>query len=164
VKTKKKSYLQEITEEERSKDPAGEKDYTGDNSIRPGKEASGKSLMERTSPANSPVHLVKAEESPRIKKDPIKSTNLCNVTFRLPAEGTKEAKEVTIVGDFNEWNQKATPLKRVENGDFEVTLKLATGREYRFRYLIDGKRWENDWHADKYLKSPYGVDDSVVCV
>jgi len=53
---------------------------------------------------------------------------------------------------------------RGKEADWRLLLKLAAGREYRFRYLIDGQRWENDWHADKYLKSPYGVEDSVVCV
>jgi hypothetical protein len=41
---------------------------------------------------------------------------------------------------------------------------LETGREYRFKYLIDGKRWENDWHADRYEPNIYGTDDSVVVI
>jgi 1,4-alpha-glucan branching enzyme len=70
---------------------------------------------------------------------------------------------VTIVGDFNNWDKEATPMKKLKNGDFTITLGLASGREYRFRYLIDGKIWENDWCADKYVKNPYGAEDSVVC-
>jgi 1,4-alpha-glucan branching enzyme len=69
-----------------------------------------------------------------------------------------------IVGDFNKWDTKATPLKRMRNGDFSVTLELEKGREYRFRYLIDNVKWENDWHADKYLPNAFGCDDSVVIV
>jgi hypothetical protein len=92
------------------------------------------------------------------------SRRLCKVTFRLPAAAAPAARKVTIVGDFNDWDKETTLLKRQDNGDFAVTLDLSAGREYRFRYLIDGHRWENDWRADKYVRSPYGGDDSVVSV
>jgi hypothetical protein len=42
-------------------------------------------------------------------------------------------------------------------------LTLDAGREYQFRYLVDGKKWENDWKADKYVAAPYSnADNSVV--
>jgi 1,4-alpha-glucan branching enzyme len=99
-----------------------------------------------------------------IKKEYLKSKPVCKVTFKLPKEAAPEAKGVTIVGDFNNWNREATPMRRLKNGDFTVTLNLETGREYRFKYLIDGKRWENDWHADRYEPNIYGTDDSVVVI
>jgi hypothetical protein len=98
-----------------------------------------------------------------IRKKYIASRNICEVTFRLPSEASLKARKVTVVGDFNNWEKDATPLEKQENGDFTATLELDAGKEYRFRYLIDGQRWENDWHADKYVKSPYDVEDSVVC-
>jgi hypothetical protein len=31
--------------------------------------------------------------------------------------------------------------------------------------LIDETKWENDWHADKYVPTPYGnAENSVVVV
>jgi 1,4-alpha-glucan branching enzyme len=98
-----------------------------------------------------------------IRKEYTKSHNICCATFRLPIEAAPKVRKVTIVGDFNNWDKEATPLKKLENGDFTITLGLDPDKEYHFRYLIDGKMWENDWHADKYVKSPYGVEDSVVC-
>jgi len=98
-----------------------------------------------------------------IKKKYLASRNMCEVTFRLPSEASFGARKATVVGDFNNWEKEATPLTKQENGDFIITVELDAGKEYRFRYLIDGKRWENDWHADKYVKSPYEVEDSVVC-
>ncbi len=54
-------------------------------------------------------------------------------------------------------------MKKLENGDYIIKLDLETGREYQFRYLIDELKWENDWNADKYVKSSYGnFDNSVV--
>jgi hypothetical protein len=44
----------------------------------------------------------------------------------------------------------------------KTTIELEAGRRYRFRYLVDGKEWLNDWHADDYVENPYGSNDSVV--
>ena len=40
--------------------------------------------------------------------------------------------------------------------------ELEAGRRFKFRYLVDGKEWLNDWHADDHLENPYGSFDSVV--
>jgi hypothetical protein len=118
----------------------------------------------RTGAAAHPEAASKESLSFGPNKEYSASRRLCKVTFRLPAAAAPAAKKVTIVGDFNGWDKETTSLKRQDNGDFAVTLDLDAGREYRFRYLIDGKRWENDWRADRYVRSPYGVDDSVVSV
>jgi hypothetical protein len=55
-------------------------------------------------------------------------------------------------------------MKRQKNGTFAASLSLERGREYQFRYLLDGDRWENDWQADKYLRNAFGSDNSVVVV
>lgn len=86
----------------------------------------------------------------------------CKVTFRLPEAAVGSAKKVTIVGDFNNWDEEASPMKRLRNGDFQITLELPSMAESKFRYLIHGSHWENDWCADKYIPNPYGGDDSVV--
>ncbi|MBI4699441.1 MAG: PilZ domain-containing protein [Nitrospirae bacterium] len=99
-----------------------------------------------------------------ISKQYLKTRPVCKVTFRLPKEAAAEAKFVALVGEFNNWDQIGIPMKRSKNGDFTVTLDLAAGREYRFKYLIDGTRWENDWKADKYIPNEFGIDDSVVVV
>jgi len=39
---------------------------------------------------------------------------------------------------------------------------LSAGREYQFRYLVDGQDWYNDWQADKYVPNNFGGDNSVV--
>ena len=99
-----------------------------------------------------------------IKKQYLKTKSVCRVTFRLPAGAAPEAQHVFIVGDFNNWNLHATPMKKLQNGSFTVTLDLEPGREYKFRYLIDDVTWENDWNADKYVKSPFGDSDNSVVV
>lgn len=98
-----------------------------------------------------------------IKKTYLKSS-ACRVTFMLPREAAPEARRVNIVGDFNNWNYSETEMKKLSSGDFKLTLKLPANREYRFKYLIDSRKWENDWCADKYMPNPHGGDDSVVVI
>lgn len=97
-----------------------------------------------------------------IKKRYLKSRASCKVTFRLPKDAVENAHRISIVGDFNDWDNNTTPMKKLCNGDFSVTLDLERDREFRFRYLIDNTQWENDWQADKYMSNPFGDEDSVV--
>jgi len=99
-----------------------------------------------------------------LKKQYIKSGLVCRVTFRLSKKAAEGAKVVSLVGDFNNWSIEATPMAALKNGEFSVTLDLESGRDYRFRYLINGEIWENDWNADKYEANIFGSDDSVVVV
>jgi 1,4-alpha-glucan branching enzyme len=98
-----------------------------------------------------------------LKKKYLKNKPLCKVTFSLPQKAAQSAKTVNLVGEFNDWDKQATPMKKLKDGSFTEVLDLETGREYQFRYLIDGETWENDWEADKYIFSHFGVcENSVV--
>jgi 1,4-alpha-glucan branching enzyme len=81
------------------------------------------------------------------------------VTFSVP--GSIWAHSVYLVGDFNGWNRAALPFDRRAES-WAITLDLDKGREYRYRYLLDGFEWCNDSNADKYVSSPQGGTDSVV--
>ncbi len=94
----------------------------------------------------------------------LKTKPVCKVTFKVPAEMAPNASKVFVVGDFNDWDKKGQALKPLKNGSFSATLDLEQGREYQFRYLIDGQNWENDDEADKYVHSPFGTQNSVVVV
>jgi len=84
----------------------------------------------------------------------------CRIWFYLPAE--VDAEEANLVGDFNQWDETATPMKQKKDGTFYIALTLDTGKTYQFRYLLDHKRWENDWNADDYVRTEMGVENSVV--
>ena len=93
------------------------------------------------------------------------SQKTCDVTFELSAEAANGAEKVWLAGDFNSWSSVDTPMKKKKDGTFSAKVKLETGKEYQFRYLLDGKRWENDWAADKYVPAPFSfTDNSVVIV
>jgi 1,4-alpha-glucan branching enzyme len=100
-----------------------------------------------------------------LKKQYIKSRKVWKVTFELAQVELPEAIEVEsvhLVGEFNDWDPTATPMTRRKGGVFRVMLELEPGREYPFRYLINGEHWCNDWHADGYVPSRSGEDNCVV--
>lgn len=95
-----------------------------------------------------------------LKKQYLKSKPVCKVTFYTPEE--IQAEEITLVGDFNEWDEEATPMTKMKDGRFKVVLPLEKDNEFQFRYLVNGAEWHNDWEADKYVPNPYLGDNSVV--
>jgi 1,4-alpha-glucan branching enzyme len=95
-----------------------------------------------------------------LKKQFLKTKDAVKVTFSLPE--AVQGETVFLVGDFNNWDESATVMKRQKNGSFTVTLDLDRNREYQFRYLVNGTEWHNDWEADKYVPNPYSGDNSVV--
>jgi hypothetical protein len=83
-----------------------------------------------------------------------------DVLFRLPA--AVNAEEAYLCGDFNDWSTTADAMNRLPDGSFELVRRLPLGRRWRFRYLLDSDRWENDWAADGYAPNALGDEDSVV--
>lgn len=85
---------------------------------------------------------------------------LCvRVVFELPASIL--ADRIYLVGDFNNWDQTATPMHQTRHGVWRVVLDLPANRRFEFRYLIDQK-WHTDYHADGIAPSPYHTSNSVV--
>lgn len=97
-----------------------------------------------------------------LKKNYSKTGSSCRVTFKLPAE--VEAETAHLCGEFNAWSPTEHPMKKLKSGGYSVTISLEPGNSYRFRYLLDGQRWENDWDADAYVANQYGSEDSLINV
>lgn len=95
-----------------------------------------------------------------LEKNYSKTGKTCKVRFSLPKD--VQAGTAHLLGEFNGWNETATPMTKSKDGEFAVTISLQPGRAYRFRYLLDGIRWENDWEADRYVINEFGTEDSVV--
>lgn len=93
-----------------------------------------------------------------ISKQYLKSKPICKVTFSILAE---EAKEVSVVGSFNEWDTKAAPLKKLKNGTFKGTVNLDKDSSYEFKYVVDGA-YVNDDAADAYAWSEFASADNGV--
>ncbi len=95
----------------------------------------------------------------------LKSRKVCKVTFKLDGEIAKNADIVHLVGEFNNWSEDSTPMKKKKDKTFSTIVELAPGKDYQFRYLVDQTEWENDNQADKYISNDFGnCDNSVVTV
>jgi hypothetical protein len=82
------------------------------------------------------------------------------VLLRLAAP----ASRVAVVGDFNDWDPAATPLRRGGDGaTWTVELHLKPGR-YHYTFLIDGRRWASDPAEPRAAESDFGAPMSVLTV
>ncbi|MDI1289790.1 MAG: AAA family ATPase [bacterium] len=71
--------------------------------------------------------------------------------------------QVSIAGDFNDWNATSHVMKRNTSlGVFELCLKLPQGR-HRYRLVIDGQ-WTADPYNDVSELNPFGEHNSILNV
>ncbi len=73
-----------------------------------------------------------------------------------------DARQVCLVGDFNDWNPSVLPMRKGNHGCWTCRLRLDPG-VYRFQYLADGKRYL-DFAAFGVERGPLGGWNSVVVV
>jgi hypothetical protein len=109
-------------------------------------------LPERQAPVPAPV---------AIAPEPIgESTDARRVRLQLASP----ASRVAVVGDFNDWDPAATPLRRAPGGGtWVVELRLPPGR-YHYTFLIDGRRWARDPSEPPAPDSDFGAPVSVLTV
>ena len=72
------------------------------------------------------------------------------------------AHEVSLGGDFNNWDAVSHPMKKDAKGVWKKTLVLAPGR-YEYKFLVDG-RWRNDPKNDKTCSNSFGTINNVINV
>lgn len=80
------------------------------------------------------------------------------VRFDLHLPSTANA--VAIVGDFNGWNQSATPMARTDD-TWSAKVPLAPGRHV-YAFVVDGKKWVVDPLAPQVPDDGYGPANAVV--
>jgi hypothetical protein len=100
------------------------------------------------------------------------ATGASGVVAALPAHDTvyvvrfvladANARTVTLVGDFNAWAKRATPLRPAKPGVWSTQVALPAGR-HEYAFLVDGKRWVADPAAER-LADDFDTPSSVVTV
>lgn len=93
-----------------------------------------------------------------ISKQYLKTKPVCKVTFTVPV---LDADKVSVVGCFNDWDVKATPLKKLKNGTFKGAVNLDTDSSYEFRYLVDGE-YLNEIEADEQVWNDFADAENSV--
>ena len=93
--------------------------------------------------------------------EPVSNAGAQHVVFAFVAPA---ASNVSLVGEFNDWDTGATPLSLVDSrGVWSVTLPLRPGR-YLYMFVVDGTRWAPDPAAPVAPDDGFGVPNSVVTV
>ncbi|HZS18733.1 MAG TPA: glycogen-binding domain-containing protein [Candidatus Udaeobacter sp.] len=80
--------------------------------------------------------------------------NLKPVKFSCNAP---HVQSVFLAGTFNGWQPDATPLVRDAEGNWSISLPLATGR-YEWKFIIDGQ-----WSCEPGPDQVYDGRDGCVC-
>ena len=82
------------------------------------------------------------------------------IRFDLTLPNT--AREVALVGDFNGWDEHATPMvRRPTDGAWSAQVPLPPGRHV-YAFVIDGKKWLVDPLAPQVPGEGYGPANAVV--
>lgn len=84
------------------------------------------------------------------------------VTFALPTAMIDQP--VSVLGDFNNWDPLAHPLKKRSNGTRSATVEIPAGSTSRFKYLAADGTWFCDPDADAVVHDEYHVVDSLLVV
>lgn len=74
------------------------------------------------------------------------------------------ARNVSLVGDFNGWDAKATPMRRADGRTtWSVAVQLPAGRHV-YAFVVDGDAWVADPQAPIAPEQWYGQRNSVIIV
>ena len=82
-----------------------------------------------------------------------------NTTFTFDVK--PEAREVYVVGDFNDWDPRADRMVK-RQGAFRKSLRLKPG-EYQYKFVVDGE-WHSDPSAAVQVHNEFGTLNSVIQV
>lgn len=74
------------------------------------------------------------------------------------------ASSVALVGDFNDWDPKATPLQAASKGGvWSVEVPIPPGR-HLYAFVVDGTVWRPDPAAPQATGEDYGEPNSALTV
>jgi esterase/lipase len=83
-------------------------------------------------------------------------TELVSIRFELEIN----ANTVSVAGEFNNWDSKKNPMFFDEN-KWILDLMLPLGREYQYKFVINGNNWILDPNAEKAY-TPLGSLNSFI--
>ena len=116
-------------------------------------------LSNRDTPVREPDRLAVQPDDSGTATQPVNATS--QVQFVLVAP---DAKSVSLVGDFNDWNAAAAPLTPTRTGGvWTISVPLQPGR-YTYNFVVDGTTVLADPAAPPAPADDFGTPASVVTV
>lgn len=83
------------------------------------------------------------------------------IRFVLVAPG---ASRVALVGDFNDWDPRAMPLRPAGDGRlWTIDVRLRPGR-HEYAFVVNGRQWRVDPTAPRAVANDFGPPNSVIIV
>jgi 1,4-alpha-glucan branching enzyme len=122
----------------------------------------GKAQGREASPGLAPGPKTKPQTKIKIqmKTQSIKDQNFTNVNrmtqFAFPAA---TARQVSLAGDFNNWDPKAGPMHKGPDGVWHLSVALKPGR-HEYRFLAD-EVWCDDPAAQQKAANSLGTENCV---
>ncbi len=101
--------------------------------------------------------MAKAKSNHKSKSVSKKITKRRRVSFSFDAV---DAREVILVGEFNNWNPRKHAMKHNGQGTWNKTVILAPGR-YEYKFFVDGD-WRIDPKNNQTCSNCFGTQNSVL--
>ncbi|MDH3360447.1 MAG: glycoside hydrolase family 13 [Desulfobulbaceae bacterium] len=73
-----------------------------------------------------------------------------------------DAKEVFLVGEFNNWCGDDFRMRRYKGGVFKKKVKLRQGN-YQYRFVVDNEWWTDPANPDRCPNS-FGSENSIITI
>jgi predicted carbohydrate-binding protein with CBM48 len=97
--------------------------------------------------------------APRTAVRPAPGSPIVQFGFVAP-----HASSVALVGDFNDWDPKATPLRAASTGGvWSVEVPIQPGR-HLYAFVVDGTVWRPDPAAPRATAEDFGQPNSALTV
>jgi len=74
-----------------------------------------------------------------------------------------QADTVSVVGSFNGWSPASTPMTRLENGSWQVKIRLRPGR-FEYKFAVDVSDWIPDPNNPAAVADGFGGRNSVLII
>jgi hypothetical protein len=126
----------------------------------------GVALFARTSDRTAPLAAAPSEVVPSAVADtgydePVQSDRIVAREFAIESA---QAREVALVGDFNQWNPQRHRLHRDgRTARWYITVQLPAGL-HKYAFIVNDSVWTPDPSAVRTVDRDFGVTSSLVLV
>ena len=97
-----------------------------------------------------------------LKKEYQPDQSHCKVTFLFPIQEAVNAREVKVIGEFNNWDRDNGLSMQPSDNYYIAEVELEAGKDYEFRYLVDNLHWKNEENADDHVVTAIGMQNSLI--
>jgi diguanylate cyclase (GGDEF)-like protein len=89
--------------------------------------------------------------------------HLPSQTVTIAYHPHRDLSQVSLVGDFNNWDKDVDPMARQEDGTFQFTMALNPGT-YRYKFVVNDAEWIPDPECHERVHDGLGGDNSILRV